>query len=61
MKNLKFIALITAMVMIVLAVIARVFLPSKILFGVHTLTFLRVTVIMLLFALTFHFLLKEKE
>jgi hypothetical protein len=60
MKNLRFAALVLGMVTGILAVIARVFLPGKILFGLAALTYLRLTATMLLFALTFHFLLGEK-
>jgi hypothetical protein len=60
MKILKYIALIIGVISILLAVIARIFLPGKILFSLAALTYLRITVTMLLFALTFHFLFGEK-
>lgn len=56
MKNLKFVALVVAIITIVLAVIARLFMPDKALFGLAALTYLRLTVTMLLFALVCHFL-----
>ena len=42
-----------AVVSVVLAVVARLFFPDKSLFGLHALTFLRVTNTMLLFAIAF--------
>ncbi len=60
MKNVKYIAFLLSIMSIILAVIARIFLPSKILFGLASITYLRITIAMLLFALTCHFLLAEK-
>ncbi|MCK4252659.1 hypothetical protein KAX97_14515 [candidate division WOR-3 bacterium] len=60
MKNLKHVALIIGVISIILAVIARIFLPGKVLFDLAAITYLRITVTMLLFALTFHFLFGEK-
>jgi hypothetical protein len=60
MKNLKYVALMFSLISIVLAVIARIFLPGKTLFDLAAITYLRITVTMLLFSLTFHFLFGEK-
>ena len=60
MKNIKFVCLVLGVVTVVLAVIARVFLPGKVLLGLASITYLRLTITMLLFALTFHFLLGDK-
>lgn len=56
MKNLKYVAFVIALITMVLAVIARLFLPEKVLFGLAALTYLRLTITMLLFSLAFHFL-----
>ncbi|MGQ9465656.1 MAG: hypothetical protein ACUVQ3_06305 [bacterium] len=56
MKNLKYVAFVIALITMVLAVIARLFLPGKVLFGLAALTYLRLTITMLLFSLAFHFL-----
>ncbi len=61
MKNLKFVALILGIITMLLAVVARVFLPGKILFGLGAITYLRLTVTMLLFAIAFHLLFQEKS
>ena len=60
MKNIKFVCLGLGIVTIILAVIARIFLPGKVLLGLASITYLRLTMTMLLFALTFHFLLADK-
>ena len=60
MKNLKFVALILGIITMLLAVVARIFLPEKILFGLGAITYLRLTVTMLLFAIVFHLLFQEK-
>ncbi|OPX18446.1 hypothetical protein BXT86_01215 [candidate division WOR-3 bacterium 4484_100] len=59
MKVLKYVSLILAIICIILGIIARLFLPGKILFGLAALTYLRLTIMMLLFALTFHFFFSE--
>jgi hypothetical protein len=59
MKIFKYLALIAALIMIILGVVCRVFLPNSILFGLGCITYLRLTGVMLLFALTFHFLFPE--
>jgi len=59
MKIFKYVALILAVAMIILGVICRVFMPNNILFGLGAITYLRLTVVMLLFALSFHFLFPE--
>lgn len=56
MKNLKYVAFVIALITMVLAVVARLFLPEKVLFGLAALTYLRLTITMLLFSLAFHFL-----
>jgi hypothetical protein len=38
------------------AIVARIFFPGKMLFGLAALTYLRITITMLLFAITFHLL-----
>lgn len=58
MKNIKFLALGGAVIAIILGVIARVAFPEKILFGLAALTYLRLTAVLLLFAMTFHLLFK---
>lgn len=60
MKNLKYIALLLGVITMILAVIARIFLPHKVLFYLASLTYLRLTMTMLLFAIAFHFLFQEK-
>jgi len=60
MKILKFIALIIAVISIVIAVLSRFFLPGKALLGLGALTYLRFTITMLLFAITFQLLFPEK-
>jgi hypothetical protein len=60
MKRLKHIALIIAVISIILGIIARIFLPGKVLFGLAALTYLRFTITMLLFSLVFHFLFSER-
>jgi len=60
MVKLKYIAFIVGVISIVLALVARFFLPQKALLGLAALTYLRFTVTMLLFALVFHFLFPEK-
>jgi len=59
MKNVKFLFLGFGIVSILLAVIARIFLPGKVLFGLASITYLRLTITMLLFTLTFHFLFAD--
>ncbi len=56
MKYLKYVALVIAIITMILAVIARLFLPDKALFGLAALSYLRVTMTMLLFSIAFHFL-----
>ena len=60
MTKLKYIAFLIGIISIILAFVARFFLPGKALFGLAALTYLRFTVTMLLFALVFHFLFPEK-
>ena len=60
MRNIKFVCLGLGIVTMLLAVIARIFLPGKVLLGLASLTYLRLTITMLLFALTFHFLFADK-
>ncbi len=60
MRMLKYFSLLVAVVCMGLAITARLFLPGKILFGLAALSYLRLTMIMLLFALTFHFLFSER-
>lgn len=56
MKQVKYLALAGAVGMIILGVVSRLLLPGNVLFGLAGLTYLRLTVVMLLFALAFHFL-----
>jgi len=56
MKNLKYIAFGISIITMILAIIARLFLPEKALFGLAALTYLRLTMTMLLFTLACHFL-----
>lgn len=60
MKNLKYLALVLGVIAMIIAVIARIFFPEKVLFGIASLTYLRLTITLLLFAITFHFLFPEK-
>jgi hypothetical protein len=62
MKLLAYISGIIGIISIVLAVIARLFLPYKMLFGMAALTYLRFTNTMLLFTIVFMLChhLKEK-
>ncbi|UCD19650.1 MAG: hypothetical protein JSU64_00485 [candidate division WOR-3 bacterium] len=60
MKVLKYVAFVLGVATMVLAVICRVLTPGNVLFGLAGLTYLRLTVAMLLFALTFHFLFPER-
>lgn len=56
MKHVRYLALAGAVVMIILGVVSRLVMPGNVLFGLAGLTYLRLTAVMLLFALTFHFL-----
>jgi len=60
MRVLKYVAFVAAVCTIVLGVICRLLTQSNILFGFAGVTYLRLTVTMLLFALTFHFLFPER-
>lgn len=60
MRIFKYVAFALAVVMIILGVVCRVFSPQNILFGLGAITYLRLTVVMLLFALSFHFLFPER-
>ncbi len=60
MRVFKYIALAGAVATIVLGIACRVFTPNNILFGLGGITYLRLTAVMLLFALTLHFLLPER-
>jgi hypothetical protein len=59
-KQIKYIPFIIAIVGIICAIVARIFLPGKMLFGLAALTYLRITISMLLFTITFHLLFPEK-
>jgi len=56
MKNLKYVAFVISIITMVIAVIARLLLPEKIFLGLAALTYLRLTITMLLFSLACHFL-----
>jgi len=60
MRAIKYVALAAAVCTIVLGVICRLLTHGNILFGFAGVTYLRLTVTMLLFALTFHFLFPER-
>lgn len=60
MRIFKYVAFVLAVVMIILGIVCRVFLPYNMLFGLGAITYLRLTVVMLLFALSFHFLFPER-
>jgi galactitol-specific phosphotransferase system IIC component len=60
MKVFKYVALAAAVVMMVMGVVSRVLTPGNVLLGLGGITYLRLTVTMLLFALTFHFLFPER-
>ena len=59
MKIFKYVAFVLAVAMIVLGIICRLFMPNNILFGLGAITYLRLTAVMLLFTLSFHFLFPE--
>jgi hypothetical protein len=59
MKILQKIAVLLGCITMILGVIARLFFPYKILFGLAAITYLRLTVVMLLFSLAFYFGHKE--
>jgi hypothetical protein len=59
-KQIKYIPFVIAIVGMICAIVARIFLPGKMLFGLAALTYLRITITMLLFAITFHLLFPEK-
>jgi hypothetical protein len=59
-KQIKYIPFIIAIVGMIGAIVARIFLPGKVLFGLAALTYLRITITMLLFAITFHLFFSEK-
>ncbi len=56
MKNLKYVAFIVSIITMVLAIVARLFFPEKAFLGLAALTYLRLTMTMLLFTLACHFL-----
>ena len=60
MKVFKYAALFIAVVMILMGVASRVLTPGNVLLGLGGITYLRLTITMLLFALTFHFLFPER-
>ena len=60
MRPVKYAALVAAVVMMLMGVVCRLLTPNNILFGFAGVTYLRLTVTMLLFALTFHFLFHER-
>jgi hypothetical protein len=49
-----------AVLTMILAIVARIFIPGKIFLGLHALSYLRVTMTMLLFSIAFHFAFNEK-
>ena len=53
-------ALFLACITMVLSVVARVFFPFKILLGLGAITYLRLTITLLLFSLAFHFAYKSE-
>lgn len=59
MKMLQKIALLLGCITIILGVVARLFFPEKILFGLGAITYLRLTIVMLLFSIAFYFGCKE--
>ncbi|KPK73375.1 hypothetical protein AMJ87_01790 [candidate division WOR_3 bacterium SM23_60] len=59
MKILQKVALLLGCITIILGVIARLFFPAKILFALGSITYLRLTIVMLLFSLAFYFAHKE--
>lgn len=59
MKILQKIALLLGCITIILGVIARLFFPWKILFGLAAITYMRLTIIMLLFSIAFYLGHKE--
>lgn len=61
MRNIRFIFLGLGLVTMLLAVISRVFMPGKVLLGLASITYVRLTVTMLLFSLAFHFLFTDKQ
>jgi hypothetical protein len=57
MRILKHIALLVACLTMLIAIIARLFFPDKVFLGLAAVSYLRLTVVMLLFSLVFHFVL----
>jgi len=59
MRVFKYVALMMAILLIVMGIFCRIFTPNNILFDLGGITYLRMTAVMLLFALTFHFLFPQ--
>ncbi len=60
MRRVKYAALAAAVLTMLMGVVCRLLTPSNVLFGFAGVTYLRLSVTMLLFALTFHFLFPER-
>jgi len=61
MRILKYITLLISIISIILAVAARILAGHRPLFGLVSIAYLRITITMLLFTLTFHFLFPENR
>jgi hypothetical protein len=54
MKMLQKVALLFACIVLILGVVARLFFPDKIMFELGAITYLRITMVMLLFSIAFY-------
>ena len=54
MKMLQKVALLFACITLILGVVARLFFPDKIMFELGAITYLRLTMVMLLFSIAFY-------
>ncbi|MEO0216349.1 MAG: hypothetical protein ABIL70_03190 [candidate division WOR-3 bacterium] len=60
MRILKYVTFIISIITMILAIIARLFSPNKVLFDLAALTYLRLTAVMLLYTITIHFLFSKE-
>lgn len=60
MKVLQKVALLLACITMILGIVARLFFPFKVMFELAAETYLRLTMIMLLFSLAFYFAHKSE-
>ncbi len=60
MKILQKVALLFACITMILGIVARLFFPVKIMFELAAVTYLRLTMVMLLFSIAFYFAHKSE-